>query len=81
MRTVQDLMNLIQREPKNWWIKIVPDSEPNADGEWVNCGVHAFPEKMSWRETANRLFQHVPKNHHMVAVSTNDPTKKEHLHG
>ncbi len=49
-------------------IKIVPDSSPNADGEWVDIPV-TFPRSMKWLETEQLVRSHIPAGFHLVAVS------------
>jgi len=57
-------------------IKIVPDAEPNADGEWVECPVE-LPRGTRWRHMETVVAQCVPAGHHVVSVEcgsrTGDP--------
>lgn len=69
MRSVSDLMNMIRRDPKQWFIKVVSNAEPNEDGRWLDCGFQALPDPISFRETANRLSKFCPARCHIVAVS------------
>lgn len=48
-------------------IKIVPDAEPNADGEWINVDFDV-PPTTSWIETAQYLERFIPKGFHLVAT-------------
>ena len=67
---VSDMMNSIMRPVTFWKIKVVPDSDPNADGEWIDCGTQQFPSRMSFKETASRLQEYCPKDHFIVQVSS-----------
>ena len=48
-------------------IKIVPDAEPNADGEWIEVAFN-LPVTTSWRKTDEYLSPFVPEGFHLVAV-------------
>lgn len=54
-------------------IKLVPDSEPNADGRWITIEV-AKPVNWhgSWREAGVRFAEHIPKGEHLVQFMTAD---------
>lgn len=68
IRTTQDLINAVTREPQRWWIKVVRHSHPNEDGRWIDCGYHQFPSGMKYRESVQRLAPFCPFNHHIVSV-------------
>lgn len=69
---VSDLINSVMRPVTFWEIKVVPESEPNADGEWIDCGTQQFPKRLSFKETANRLQGYCPVGHVIVAVVCRD---------
>lgn len=48
-------------------IKIVPDTAPNADGEWIECPVE-LPRSSRWRHMEAVVAQCTPKGFHVVAV-------------
>lgn len=49
-------------------IKLVPNAEPNADGEWKTINVTLpFPSSnSSWIAAANHLAPYVPEGYHVV---------------
>lgn len=47
-------------------IKIVPDIEPNAEGEWIVAIVELQPNTR-WREAEGLLLSSIPFGHHMVS--------------
>lgn len=48
-------------------IKIVPDAEPNAKGEWkrLDCDM---PLTLSWRRACDQVAGFVPPGFHIVAM-------------
>lgn len=48
-------------------IKVVPDAEPNADGEWVETPL-VMSDRVRWRIMEMLVKPFVPKGHHVVAV-------------
>jgi hypothetical protein len=49
-------------------IKLVPDAEPNADGEWKTVEVTLpFPSGNNWLAAASRLAPYEPQGYHIVA--------------
>lgn len=49
-------------------IKLVPNDEPNADGEWKAVEVTLpFSTGTSWLAAASRLAPYVPEGYHIVA--------------
>ncbi len=50
-------------------IKIVPDSAPDAEGEWITTIPVEFPHSMKWLETEQLVRSHIPAGFHLVAVA------------
>lgn len=55
-------------------IKVVPDAEPNADGEWIHARltekeITEMRSDRSWITTQRVLQPHAPAGHHIVAIS------------
>jgi hypothetical protein len=48
-------------------IKIVPDSDLNADGRWIEVPVSLAP-RTRWRAMEELVKPHIPAGHHAVAV-------------
>lgn len=48
-------------------IKIVPDAEPNADGEWIRLDCD-MPLTLSWRRACDQVAGFVPVGFHIVAM-------------
>lgn len=48
-------------------IKLVPNSIPNAEGEWKTVPVD-LPEHADWKETDRLVEAFVPEGYHIVAV-------------
>lgn len=48
-------------------IKIVPDTAPNDDGEWIEVPVD-LPERTRWRFMEAIVQPHIPAGYHAVAV-------------
>lgn len=56
------------------WIKIVPDSAPNADGEWIEIAAEIPRVKgINWLGIVAVLKPHVPEGFHIVAISKDGP--------
>jgi hypothetical protein len=50
-------------------IKIVPNSNPNAEGEWVEIDLDlGGRERRRWRTMEHLVTPFVPEGHHVVAV-------------
>lgn len=52
-------------------IKIVPDSAPNADGEWITVPVDIpanRPRPWLWRDEAAIVEPFVPEGFHVVSI-------------
>lgn len=73
MPTASDLINAARRETERWWIKVVPYSDHDADGHWVDCGVHALPDNMKLKEARWRLGKYRPRGHEIVMATTRNP--------
>lgn len=54
-------------------IKIVPDSEPNADGEWIAVETSATAPRR-WTDMVNFFRTNVPEGKHLVAVKNVIPS-------
>lgn len=48
-------------------IKIVPNKEPNADGEWIEIPL-SLPERRRWTSIEHLVAPHVPEGFHVVSV-------------
>lgn len=55
-------------------LKIVPDNEPNADGEWIECPVEV-PPHTRWRHMEMLVRQAIPAGHHVVAIEPGSRTR------
>jgi len=51
-------------------IKLVPDSEPNHDGWWVDVNDPPPRGERSWLMTEQFYRPFIPKGYHMVAIQT-----------
>jgi hypothetical protein len=51
-------------------IKIVPNTDPNADGEWIDIPIDVSDVR-GWRNVASAVDPHVPEGFHVVAVDCN----------
>ena len=53
-------------------MKLVPDAEPNADGEWkcVDVDISLRPQFERFRTAVVALAHKVPRGYHIVAYST-----------
>ena len=50
-------------------IKLVPDSQPNADGHWIDV-IDPPPRERDWLKTEEHYRPFVPRGYHMVAIQT-----------
>jgi hypothetical protein len=61
-------------------LKLVPDSEPNADGRWVELDTGSVAKRLpmacTWHEADKFFAAHVPKGEHMVQY-THVHTRKD----
>jgi hypothetical protein len=48
-------------------VKIVPDAEPNADGEWIELPLD-FPTRTRWRLMETLVKPHIPAGYHAVSL-------------
>lgn len=48
-------------------IKVVPDAEPNAEGEWIEAPFE-LPPRTRWRHMEIMVARLIPPGHHVVAV-------------
>ena len=57
------------------WLKLVPNAEPNADGEWqaFDVDVEELPEK--WRQVGDLVDPLIPADRHVVAYDTREPAQ------
>lgn len=60
MRTISDLLKLVVHA------KIVPDTEPNADGRWITLDVHEH--RLTPRTDYDYLSSISPPGHHVIQV-------------
>lgn len=51
-----------------YWVKVVPDAEPNADGEW--CTLFMHPRYANNYDYVNSIL---PRGQHAVAVTRRKP--------
>jgi len=51
-------------------IKVVPDSNPNADGIWISCGTHHKIPRRSFTRQVSRLARFCPAGHHVVQIES-----------
>lgn len=49
-------------------IKIVPDSDMNAEGEWIDIPTVDLPERTRWIAMESRVRPYIPAGYHVVAV-------------
>jgi hypothetical protein len=49
-------------------IKIVPKTEPNSDGEWIEVEAEEMPKTTKWIETDRWFKPHVPDTYFLVQV-------------
>lgn len=58
-----------------YWIKLVPDAEPNADGYWTE--VEAEPDTSGppylWLKSAARFAKFEPEGYHLVSIHSSPP--------
>lgn len=61
------------------WLKIVPDSEPDADGEWIEISddrtLSGTLSGMSFHRAVSLFAPAIPRDHHIVAVQERPPPK------
>lgn len=50
-------------------IKIVPMTDPNADGEWIDTPAMFSQLPISFRDAADKLAAHVPEGHFVVSIT------------
>ena len=48
-------------------IKIVPDNDMNAEGEWINVPID-FPRGVAWREMEAQMKPYAPAGFHIVGA-------------
>lgn len=48
-------------------VKIVPDDQPNADGQWMPIVVEGAVKSWKWNEVEAMLSLFIPPGQHMVA--------------
>lgn len=72
METTQDLHNQLTRPVQLWRLKIVPDAEPNADGEWIDVGTAQLRRDVSFSATVEHFADKIPAGMHVVAVDAKD---------
>jgi hypothetical protein len=48
-------------------IKVVPNSHPNADGEWIELPID-LPNRMRWAFMEPLVRPHIPAGHHVVSL-------------
>lgn len=62
-------MNLtdILVDPERIEIKIVPDDNPDADGEWLFVG-WCKPKTLKWSGVIKEYQKYCPKGHHIVSI-------------
>lgn len=54
-------------------LKIVPDSEPNADGRWLKVTTDTPANwQGKWREAEAHFAPHIPEGEHLVQFATDD---------
>lgn len=51
-------------------LKIVPDDDPNADGEWIEVTRRLGHSSRSWRQLEALYRDDIPEGHHMVSIET-----------
>lgn len=56
-------------DPEVYWIKVVPDDQPNADGEWVKTSQDSSVPIGLWSEVEGQMTAFIPKGHHMVQIA------------
>jgi hypothetical protein len=56
-----------------YMVKIVPKSDPNADGEWVEIELEQeLPLTTRWLATEAAVANHIPETHFVVRVERVD---------
>lgn len=57
-----------QYQAKTYDVKIVPDAEPNADGEWITVICRPISGITRWNDACHILEAtgRVPRGHHIV---------------
>jgi hypothetical protein len=48
-------------------LKIVPKSDPDADGEWVEIEMQLHP-RLRWAEMDDLIAEHIPETHFVIKV-------------
>lgn len=48
-------------------LKIVPKSDPNAEGEWIEIDIK-LPQTVRWEEIDRLVSRHVPETHYVTKV-------------
>lgn len=59
--------------PQKAYIKLVPDSEPNADGEWKEVPYQTPFRFETRREFGAEYFEETPEGFHIVAITYSRP--------